>query len=170
VFFRSFSKVYKIMAALLENMTKVGVLINQIEKVLCTSLSTDIQQKIIEEELSEETFVLLNEENLKELGFKMAPRKLLLSWIDGKKLPKSLTQTCQLQAVYSTPTPTTNIIPANDQPSTSAATLMSTQSVGDTVVSNNTFFLAYFDKHLSFLKLQTIKQNYRFAYRFLLKP
>ena len=39
----------------------------------------------IVEEFAIDTFLILNEENLKELGFKMVARKILLMWIEQQK-------------------------------------------------------------------------------------
>lgn len=56
-------------------------LISELEHEI--QLSEDVKVKLIEEELTLDSFKLLTEADLKELGFKMGTRKLTLKWIQS---------------------------------------------------------------------------------------
>ena len=60
-------------------------------------LSSDLEQKIINEQLSKATLVHFEEIDLKELGFPMGPRKILMGVIHGLKQQQQQTSTAQQQ-------------------------------------------------------------------------
>nr|XP_047141622.1 uncharacterized protein LOC124816419 isoform X2 [Hydra vulgaris] len=94
---------------------KMDVLLKHLSGVLKGNLSDEVMHRI-REGLTLDSFVLLNEEDLRELGLKMGERKLLMSWIKSSVTAQSSTE-CSLTLdpiSVSTPAAVIPPLPASD--------------------------------------------------------
>ncbi|XP_065683789.1 uncharacterized protein LOC124813439 isoform X2 [Hydra vulgaris] len=89
----------------------MDVLFNHLSGIVKGDLSAEVMRRIHEEGFTLDSFVLLNEEDLRELGLKMGERKLLMSWINSSVNSQSSTECSSTMDPTSVSTPAAIMLP-----------------------------------------------------------